>query len=132
MKGYLIDTDICVAFFRKVRQVAEPIEGLEFGDLHISEITLAELTYGAYRSARPEYHLGLIADFSSGVNVIPISPSLDLFAAEKARMQLEGRPVDNFDLLIGTTAVFHELTLVTGNIRHFERLQGIKLEDWTA
>lgn len=51
MKGYLIDTDICVAFFRKVRQVAEHIEGLEFGDLHISEITLAELTYGAYRSA---------------------------------------------------------------------------------
>lgn len=93
-----------MAFFRKVRQVAEQIEGLEFGDLHISEITLAELTYGAYRSARPEYHLGLIADFSSGVNVIPISPSLDLFAAEKARLQLEGRPVDNFDLLIGTMA----------------------------
>lgn len=74
----------------------------------------------------------MIADFSSGVNVIPISPSLDLFAAEKARLQLEGRPVDNFDLLIGATAVFHELTLVTGNIRHFDRLQGIKLEDWTA
>jgi tRNA(fMet)-specific endonuclease VapC len=54
-----------------------------------------------------------------------------LFASEKARLRKIGEPIDNFDLLIGATAVHHGLTLVTNNTKHFQRIQGIQLQDWT-
>lgn len=98
--------------------------------MHISEITLAELMYGAYKSARPEHHMEMVRDFRSAINVLPISTALDLFVQEKVRLEKIGLPIDNFDLLIGATALAHNMTLVTNNTRHFERLSGIKLENW--
>jgi tRNA(fMet)-specific endonuclease VapC len=56
---------------------------------------------------------------------------LDLYAKEKARLQKIGKPIDDFDLLIGVTSVTHKLTMVTNNTNHFERISGISLEDWT-
>lgn len=132
MNGYLIDTDTCIAFFKRSEAVAERFRSLHRADVHISEITLAELTYGAYKSARPEHHLQVILDFRSAVNVLPISAALDLFGKEKARLERAGIPIDGFDLLIGTTAIVHDLRLVTNNTRHFERLAGIRLENLVA
>ncbi len=132
MSRYLIDTNICIAFFRGSALVAAQLERLESGSLFISEITLAELRYGAYKSPRPGYHLRLIQDLLDEVEIVPITNSIDMFAMEKARLSEAGVPIDNFDLLIGATAIHHGLVLVTNNTRHFERLQGIALEDWTA
>lgn len=53
------------------------------------------------------------------------------FAAEKARLAKAGQIIPDFDLLIGTTAIVHGMTLVTNNTKHFQRLKGIELEDWT-
>lgn len=130
MSGYLIDTDTCIAFFKGSEAVARHFKGLRPADACVSEITLAELTYGAYKSARPQHHLQVILDFRSAVNVLPISEALDLFGKEKARLEAAGVPIDGFDLLIGTTALAHDLTLVTNNTRHFERLADIRLENW--
>jgi tRNA(fMet)-specific endonuclease VapC len=65
------------------------------------------------------------------VKIIPIFHSLDLYAIEKARLRKEGSPIDDFDILIGATAVTHNLTMVTNNTDHFKRIAGIVLEDWT-
>ncbi len=65
------------------------------------------------------------------LQILTISTSIVLFAKEKARLKRIGQPVDNFDLLIGATAIHHNLVLVTNNTKHFQRLHGIKLEDWT-
>jgi tRNA(fMet)-specific endonuclease VapC len=54
-----------------------------------------------------------------------------LYAKEKARLRKAGTPIDDFDLLIGATAVTHKLIMVTNNTKHFKRINGIKLEDWT-
>ena len=67
----------------------------------------------------------------TGIQVLPIFHSLDLYAKEKARLQKVGTPVDDFDLLIGVTSVTHKLTMVSNNTNHFKRISGIKLEDWT-
>jgi tRNA(fMet)-specific endonuclease VapC len=69
--------------------------------------------------------------FLTGVRVLPISEAVDLYAEEKARLQKMGMRLDDFDLLIGVTAVVHRLTLVTNNTKHFERIGSIALEDWT-
>jgi len=58
-------------------------------------------------------------------------PSLETFAKEKARLKRAGKLIPDFDLLIGTTALHHGLTLVTNNTKHMQRLEGLQLENWT-
>jgi tRNA(fMet)-specific endonuclease VapC len=97
----------------------------------ISEMTLAELKFGVENSAKPEKNKKALDNFLTGVQIIPIFHSLDLYAKEKARLRQAGTPIDDFDLLIGATSVAHKLTMVTNNTNHFKRIKGIKLEDWT-
>lgn len=97
----------------------------------ISEITLAELKFGVEKSDKPEKNNKTLNNFLTGVQILPIFHSLDLYAKEKARLQRAGTPVDDFDLLIGVTSVTHKLIMVTNNTNHFKRINGIKLEDWT-
>lgn len=97
----------------------------------ISEITLAELKFGVENSKYPEKNQTALADFLTGVTVLPIFYSLDLYAKEKARLRRAGTPIDDFDLLIGVTSVTHGLTMVTNNTDHFKRIGQINLEDWT-
>ncbi len=101
------------------------------GCCFISEISLAELKFGAEKSEKPEKNRKVLDNFLTGVQILPIFHSLDLFAKEKARLQKAGTPIDDFDLLIGATAITHKLIMVTNNTNHFKRIHGIKLEDWT-
>lgn len=97
----------------------------------ISEITLAELKFGVANSSDRDQKQTVLDSFLSGVKVLPIFHALDLYAEEKARLRKAGTPIDDFDLLIGVTAVTHRLIMVTNNTRHFERISNIQLEDWT-
>lgn len=98
----------------------------------ISEMTLAELKFGVEKSEKPEKNKKALDNFLTGVQILPIFHSLDLFAKEKARLQKAGTTIDDFDLFIGVTSVTHKLTMVTNNSNHFKRISGIKLEDWTT
>ena len=100
--------------------------------MFISELALAELKFGIEKSEKPEKNKKALDNFLTGVQILPIFHSLDLYAKEKARLQKAGTPVDDFDLLIGVTSVTHKLTMVTNNTNHFKRIIGIKLEDWTT
>jgi tRNA(fMet)-specific endonuclease VapC len=95
-------------------------------------MTLTELKFGVEKSEKPEKNKKALDDFLTGVQILPIFHSLDLYAKEKARLQKIGTPIDDFDLLIGVTSVTHKLTMVTNNTNHFERIIEIELEDWTT
>ena len=97
----------------------------------ISEISLAELKFGVENSEQKEKNALALANFLTGVTIIPIFSCFDVYAKEKARLRKSGLPVDEFDLLIGATAVANNLIMVTNNHSHFTRIQGIKIEDWT-
>ncbi|MEZ4756612.1 MAG: PIN domain-containing protein [Flavobacteriales bacterium] len=131
MNRYLIDTDICIWFLRGLPLVRERFRTAGYANCTISEITLAELLFGAYRSADPEKNLRRLDVLLADIAVLSTSMAIDRFAREKARLFSQGTPVADFDLLIGATAVHHGLTLVTNNTKHFQRIQGIQLEDWT-
>ncbi|CAD5271102.1 Ribonuclease VapC2 [Imperialibacter sp. 89] len=107
-------------------------DSLDVDSLFISEITLAELKFGVAKSAKPSRNSKALDNFLSGIQILPIFDALDTFASEKARLRKEGRIVDDFDLLIGASAIANDLTLVTNNEKHFERLKGIKLENWAS
>ena len=98
--------------------------------MFISEITLAELKFGVENSLNRNKNKQVLEDFLSGVQLLPIYDSLDIFAKEKARLRKRGTPVDDFDLLIGASAVANDLILVTHNVKHFDRIKGITIENW--
>ena len=62
--------------------------------------------------------------------MLPIVPALEIFANQKAALRRSGRPIDDFDILIGSTAAAYGLTLVTRNTRHFAYLTNLSLENW--
>lgn len=69
--------------------------------------------------------------FINGLSIIPIYGCIKIYAKEKVRLKRLGKPMhDEFDLLIGVTAIKHKLTLVIDNVKDFDRLDGINIENW--
>ena len=135
MKKYLLDTNICIAILRKNPNVAEIISKIDMSQCYISEITLLELKVGEVlgraKAPKGKYVNQHIEDFTSKLTILPISTAINFFAEEKVRLQLTGTPAhNNFDLLIGCTAVANDMTMVTDNIKDFKNIRGIKIENW--
>lgn len=128
---YLIDTNIVIFFFKKKFGLLEKFQKAGESNCFISEITLAELKFGAENSSNPEKHKSEIDEFVNIISVLPITPAIDVFALEKTRLQRSGIPIDNFDLFIAATAITNGLKLVTNNTKHFKRFPQLEIEDWT-
>ncbi len=131
MKKYLIDTNTCIYYIKGKYDLNKTFEKVDPDNCFISEITLAELKFGVENSEKKDKNQKALNNFLTGVKIVPIFHSLDLYAKEKSRLRKVGTPVDDFDLLIGVTSVTHNLTMVTNNTAHFKRIRGITLEDWT-
>ena len=131
MKKYLIDTNICIYYIKGLYDLKRKFERVDPENCFISEITLAELKFGVENSDQKEKNKQTLEKFLTGVKILPIFHSLDYYAKEKARLRKAGTPIDDFDLLIGASALTHDLILVTKNTREFERIKEIEIEDWT-
>lgn len=133
MEKYLLDTNICIFLLRGKYNVDKKMDEVGLENCYISEITVAELKYGAELGNRQGLVRRMLSldEFIASVRVLPISETLDLFAKEKARLRLAGTPADdNFDLLIGCTAIVYDLVMVTENLQDFKNFSGIRLENW--
>ncbi len=130
MTRYLLDTNICIYFLKGQFALDKAIEKVGLSNCYVSEVTIAELKFGAENSENIERNRKTVDQFVSKFTVIPIFNSLDIYAREKARLRKKGLPLDDFDLLIGATAISNNLTLVTRNVSDFERLRGIEIENW--
>lgn len=127
---YLLDTNICIHFFRGDYNLVEKFQRVQLRDCAISEITLAELTYGAESSSNPSKNYKLIDSFTEQTSTLPIFDAISIYAREKLRLRKAGLKISDFDLLIGATAVAHDLIMVTENLREFERISNIQIENW--
>ena len=131
MKKYLIDTNICIYYIKGKFNLDQKFEKVDPENCFISEVTLAELKFGVDNSENKDKNQKVLDNFLTGVTLIPIFHSIDLYSKEKARLRKAGTIIDDFDLLIGVTAVTHNLIMVTNNARHIGRVKGIAIEDWT-
>ena len=129
---YLLDTNIVIFYFKNRFEVVSRMNQVGIQNCFISEITITELKYGALKSSRPEHHFRKLAEFLTVIKVIPVIGVLDVYAQEKVRLEKIGNKIDEFDLLIGATAVTNDLIMVTNNISHLGRIENIKIEDWTV
>jgi len=128
---FLLDTNTCVFYIKGLYRLKEKFQQVGPEQLAISEITLAELKFGVENSDQIEKNKLVLGEFLSQIQIIPIYNALDFYAKEKARLRKAGTPIDDFDLLIGSSAVTEERVMVTNNTRHLDRIKGIKIEDWT-
>jgi tRNA(fMet)-specific endonuclease VapC len=131
MNKYLLDTDICVSYLRGKYALDETMNSVGYINCFVSEVTIAELIYGAHKSGDFERHKDDVNKIMSITEVIPMFTSFNLYGIERTRLEGIGKIIPDFDLLIATTAVHHNMTLVTNNTKHMTRIENIRLENWT-
>ena len=127
---YLLDSNICIHFLRGKYNVIEKLNEVGIDNCAISEITLAELVFGAEKSNNPKKNHKLIEKFIGQLSILPIFDAIQTYGKEKARLQSEGKMISDFDLLIGCTSIENDLIMVTENIKEFDRIKGIRIENW--
>ncbi|KAA0989986.1 PIN domain-containing protein [Dyadobacter aurulentus] len=136
MSRFLLDTNICVHLLKNEYDVKEKISDVGVESCYLSEITLAELLYGIENSAPQQRQKNLERfvwlETLFRERTISISAALHEFGKQKAHLRRIGRPVGDFDILIGATAVINDFTLITHNTRDFRNLHQIRMFDWIS
>jgi tRNA(fMet)-specific endonuclease VapC len=128
---YLLDTSICIFFLRGKLDFDEIVRQKGLSNCYISELTVFELKYGAENSNHPKKSHEAVDKFIEGLTVIPIFGIVKEYAKTKVYLNKNGTPLhDEFDLIIGVTALSNELTLVTDNVKHFRYIKNLKIENW--
>lgn len=127
--AYLLDTTVCIALIRGVRQVVDKILSVGEENCAVSEMTIAELYYGAVKSGRKS-HLDDVQFIMDAFEIVPVFTSLKTYGEIKTSLESKGKRIDEFDLLIAATALHNSMTLVSHNTKHFARIAELKLEDW--
>lgn len=128
--SFLLDTDTCSAFLKGNSLVWAKLQQ-HMGRHSISTITAGELYTWALRASAPAARLGALEDFIRGVQVLDITPAIAKRFGEVRASQLDaGQPTPDLDLLIGATALVHDLTLVTHNGDDYASIPGLRIEDW--
>jgi predicted nucleic acid-binding protein len=129
MSRYLIDSDTLIYFLKGIPEVIERLTQIPPDALHTSRINATELLYGAYNAARIEKNLAIIEPFLAQFTLLEFDETAArYFAQEKARLKKLGAPIADMDLMIASIAIANECVLITNNVKHFERVLGLKIE----
>lgn len=128
---YLLDTDIIIYSLKGHPVLQENLRRHLNDSLQISIVTCLELYYGAYKSPQVTGNLAKVKKIEETLEVIPLgTETAEIFGRLKAQLEIKGTRLDDFDLMIAACALTHNLTLVTNNEMHFQRIDGLKLTNW--
>jgi len=131
--AYLIDTDIIIYSLKNDEHVKQKFRENQNIPKAISVITYGELVYGAKKSSHIEKNLAVTYRIAELFPVIDIDRSImDVFAAIKNNLERKGNIIEDMDILIAATALSHNLILVTNNLKHFEKIKDLRMDNWKA
>ena len=131
MLRYLLDTNLCIRVLRDRPAAVRQRFNLEADGLSISSIVLTELLHGAAKSARPVENRNEVEKFAARLDVLPFDARAADHAADiRANLERRGQTIGAYDLLIAGHARSLGLVVVTGNLAEFERVEGLRCEDW--
>ena len=129
----MLDTDICIYVIKNRPSGLRERFDEQAEQLCISTITLGELLYGVENSARSEQNREAVEHFAGRIEILPFSPRAAAhYGQVRAALRRAGRPVGVHDLLIGAHARSEGLTLATNNVREFERIPGLMVDNWVS
>lgn len=133
MLRYLLDTNLCIRVLRDRPKDIRERFNLEADSLCISTIVLTELLHGAAKSDRPEHNRNEVERFAARLEVLVFDQAAADHAADiRAVLERNGQPIGGYDLLIAGHARSRGLTVITGNLTEFGRVEGLRCEDWLA
>ena len=128
---FLLDTDTLIYSLKGVESVVEQFRQHADAPKALSVISYGELIYGANKSTQVSGNLAKVHRLGEIFPVIEISTSImDCFGLIKSQLSKQGITVDDFDLLIASTAITYGYTLVTNNEKHFKKIPGLKFVNW--
>lgn len=129
---FLIDTDTIIYNLKGNDAVTKNLQRHFEDPIKVSVITLMELYFGAYKSEKVAVNLAKVRTIENSFEVIAADKgSAEIYGMLKATLEKSGTPLDDFDLIIAACAMAHNLTLVTNNTKHFSRVEGLKLTNWS-
>ena len=134
MPRYFLDTNICIYAWQKQHpQVLARMCQVEPDDLVVSSLVAAELASGVMHSQRVEHNRRWLEQALALYVQEPWGPeAVWHYGRQWARLRAAGTPIGAFDLLIGCQALAEDGVVVTHNVRELERIEGLRLEDWTV
>jgi tRNA(fMet)-specific endonuclease VapC len=131
MLRYMLDTNLCIRVLRDRPQSIRAKFNAEADGLSISTIVLTELLHGAAKSARPIENRTEVERFAGRLNVLPFDADAAAHAGDiRATLEREGRQIGAYDVLIAGHARSRGLIVVTANLGEFNRVDGLRCEDW--
>jgi tRNA(fMet)-specific endonuclease VapC len=125
---YLLDTCVCIALLKKSPSVIQRLREVGTSNCRISDITLAELYFGAFKSGK-EKHFNDVSEISKLFEKFPIQYTRK-YGEIRWELEKQGLRIGDMDIFIAATALEEDLILVTGNVKHFERIPDLKIENW--
>jgi len=129
---YLLDTDTIIYSLKGQAAVVRNLEAHRHDPLKVCVATLMELYYGAYKSQRAAANLARVRRIAEAFDPLPVDDAIaETFGMLKSMLESHGTPLDDLDLVIVACALAHNLTLVTNNEKHFRRVDGLRLDNWT-
>ncbi len=132
--SYLLDTNACIALINGTPALVRSRFQKAVGgaQIYVSAVVIFELWYGIAKSARPEVNAQRLETFLAGpVIVLPFDDEdARVGGSIRAALELSGRPIGAYDLLIAGQALGRQLTLVTANVSGFSRVKGLVWQDW--
>lgn len=130
---YLLDTNTCIfAIKRKPEKVFETIKEKSTNGIYISSLTVAELEYGVENSSQVKKNRIALLKFISVFNVINFDDSDAInYGRLKAKLKKKGRIIGPIDMLLAAQTLNKDMIFVTNNAREFERVEGLRIEDWS-
>lgn len=130
---YLLDTNICIYIIKKKpAQVFDKFLTLSIGSVGISSITLAELQYGISKSTNPGKNGEALGKFLTPIEIVDFGAYATAeYGKIRTELERRGTPIGSLDMLIAAHAKSLDLILVTNNEKEFDRIIGLKIENWT-
>jgi tRNA(fMet)-specific endonuclease VapC len=131
---YMLDTNICIYLIKqKPEKVLRHFKAHSVGEIGISSITLAELRYGVERSQQVQKNRQALEDFTLPLEIAAFDEAAaEVYGSVRAGLEQAGTPVGSMDMLIGAHALSLGVTLVTNNLREFQKIKNLKVVDWSA
>ncbi len=131
MLKFMLDTNICIFTIKNRPEAVRMAFMAHHGQLCISTVTLMELVYGAEKSSSPQRNLAVVEGFAARLEVLNYDQDAAIHTGQlRAELALLGKPIGPYDQMIAGHARSQGLILVTNNTREFERVPGLRIEDW--
>ena len=128
---YMLDTNTLIYFFKGIGNVAQNLLSKSPKDILIPSVVLYELEVGIAKSTQPEKRRKQLETLISRVNIMSFSAEEAKITAQiRANLEKQGKPIGAYDTLIAGTALCNHAILVTHNLREFQRVDGLDVEDW--